>query len=95
MLLAPMPPAGVAQLAEHNVANVVVVGSNPITRSLLWFFALFIWLVFPAGKFLDREWHWVSARQILADWNEPTLAQFTSLAHATNLRYEEMVRSHS
>ena len=25
--------AGVAQLAEHNVANVVVVGSNPITRS--------------------------------------------------------------
>ena len=29
--------AGVAQLAEHNVANVVVVGSNPITRSfLLW-----------------------------------------------------------
>ena len=26
-------PAGVAQLAEHNVANVVVVGSNPITRS--------------------------------------------------------------
>ena len=29
--------AGVAQLAEHNVANVVVVGSNPITRS--WRFA--------------------------------------------------------
>ena len=27
--------AGVAQLAEHNVANVVVVGSNPITRSFL------------------------------------------------------------
>ncbi len=27
--------AGVAQLAEHNVANVVVVGSNPITRSLV------------------------------------------------------------
>ena len=27
--------AGVAQLAEHNVANVVVVGSNPITRSNL------------------------------------------------------------
>ena len=27
------PIAGVAQLAEHNVANVVVVGSNPITRS--------------------------------------------------------------
>ena len=26
-------PAGVAQLAEHDVANVVVVGSNPITRS--------------------------------------------------------------
>ena len=26
--------AGVAQLVEHNVANVVVVGSNPITRSL-------------------------------------------------------------
>jgi hypothetical protein len=25
--------AGVAQLAEHNVANVVVVGPNPITRS--------------------------------------------------------------
>ena len=29
--------AGVAQLAEHNVANVVVVGSNPITRSFLLF----------------------------------------------------------
>ncbi len=28
-----MANAGVAQLAEHNVANVVVVGSNPITRS--------------------------------------------------------------
>jgi trigger factor len=27
--------AGVAQLAEHNVANVVVVGSNPITRSFV------------------------------------------------------------
>ena len=27
--------AGVAQLAEHDVANVVVVGSNPITRSFL------------------------------------------------------------
>lgn len=27
--------AGVAQLVEHNVANVVVVGSNPITRSIL------------------------------------------------------------
>ena len=27
------PNAGVAQLVEHNVANVVVVGSNPITRS--------------------------------------------------------------
>ena len=27
-------PAGVAQLVEHNVANVVVVGSNPIARSL-------------------------------------------------------------
>ena len=26
-------PAGVAQLVEHDVANVVVVGSNPITRS--------------------------------------------------------------
>jgi hypothetical protein len=25
--------AGVAQLVEHNVANVVVVGSIPITRS--------------------------------------------------------------
>ncbi len=25
--------AGVAQLVEHNVANVVVVGSNPIARS--------------------------------------------------------------
>jgi hypothetical protein len=25
--------AGVAQLVEHDVANVVVVGSNPITRS--------------------------------------------------------------
>ena len=24
--------AGVAQLVEHHVANVVVVGSNPITR---------------------------------------------------------------
>jgi hypothetical protein len=29
--------AGVAQLAEHNVANVVVVGSNPITRSYVHF----------------------------------------------------------
>jgi hypothetical protein len=28
-----LPIAGVAQLVEHNVANVVVVGSNPITRS--------------------------------------------------------------
>ena len=27
--------AGVAQLAEHNVANVVVVGSTPITRSYM------------------------------------------------------------
>ena len=27
--------AGVAQLVEHNVANVVVVGSNPITRFVL------------------------------------------------------------
>jgi hypothetical protein len=26
--------AGVAQLVEHNVANVVVDGSNPFTRSL-------------------------------------------------------------
>ncbi len=26
--------AGVAQLVEHNVANVVVVGSRPITRSI-------------------------------------------------------------
>lgn len=26
--------AGVAQLVEHDVANVVVVGSNPIARSL-------------------------------------------------------------
>ncbi len=26
--------AGVAQLVEHNVANVVVVGSSPITRSI-------------------------------------------------------------
>ena len=29
----PIRTAGVAQLVEHNVANVVVVGSNPITRS--------------------------------------------------------------
>ena len=28
--------AGVAQLVEHNVANVVVVGSNPITRFVGW-----------------------------------------------------------
>ena len=28
--------AGVAQLVEHNVANVVVVGSRPITRSKLY-----------------------------------------------------------
>lgn len=27
--------AGVAQLVEHNVANVVVEGSNPFTRSFL------------------------------------------------------------
>jgi trigger factor len=32
-----MSNAGVAQLAEHNVANVVVVGSNPITRSVYLF----------------------------------------------------------
>jgi hypothetical protein len=30
---APVQVAGVAQLVEHNVANVVVVGSNPIARS--------------------------------------------------------------
>ena len=30
----PVRNAGVAQLVEHDVANVVVVGSNPITRSL-------------------------------------------------------------
>ena len=29
----PAVRAGVAQLVEHDVANVVVVGSNPITRS--------------------------------------------------------------
>lgn len=29
----PPSPAAVAQLVEHNVANVVVVGSNPISRS--------------------------------------------------------------
>jgi hypothetical protein len=29
--------AGVAQLVEHHVANVVVVGSNPITRSIFVF----------------------------------------------------------
>ena len=29
----PVRNAGVAQLVEHDVANVVVVGSNPITRS--------------------------------------------------------------
>jgi hypothetical protein len=29
--------AGVAQLVEHDVANVVVVGSNPITRSPQYF----------------------------------------------------------
>jgi hypothetical protein len=29
----PCRSAGVAQLVEHHVANVVVVGSNPITRS--------------------------------------------------------------
>jgi len=28
------PIAGVAQLVEHDVANVVVVGSSPITRFL-------------------------------------------------------------
>ena len=28
-------PAAVAQLVEHHVANVIVVGSNPISRSLL------------------------------------------------------------
>ena len=26
--------AGVAQLVEHHVANVIVVGSSPITRSI-------------------------------------------------------------
>ena len=29
-----MSHAAVAQLAEHHVANVIVVGSNPISRSL-------------------------------------------------------------
>ena len=35
--LAPLdtPQAGVAQLVEHDVANVVVVGSNPIARSII------------------------------------------------------------
>ncbi len=36
--------AGVAQLVEHNVANVVVVGSNPITRSS---FALIVRFFYP------------------------------------------------
>ena len=30
----PIGSAGVAQLVEHHVANVIVVGSNPITRFL-------------------------------------------------------------
>ena len=29
-----MSRAGVAQLVEHHVANVIVVGSSPITRSI-------------------------------------------------------------
>ena len=37
--------AGVAQLAEHNVANVVVVGSNPITRSFFWIGSQFLLLL--------------------------------------------------
>ena len=31
--------ASVAQLVEHHVANVIVAGSNPVTRSI--FFAFF------------------------------------------------------
>ncbi len=30
--------AGVAQLVEHHVANVIVVGSSPITRSIFIFY---------------------------------------------------------
>ena len=38
--------AGVAQLAEHSVANAVVVGSIPITRSILIFY-----LKYPVFKY--------------------------------------------
>ena len=31
----PAPVAGIAQLVEHHVANVIVVGSRPSTRSSL------------------------------------------------------------
>ena len=34
--------AGVAQWLERHVANVNVVGSNPITRSLSYFFSLLV-----------------------------------------------------
>ncbi len=40
--------AGVAQLVEHHVANVVVVGSNPITRSS------FKWGIGPGTRIDDR-----------------------------------------
>ena len=46
--------AGVAQLVEHDVANVVVVGSNPITRSLF-FFALRRLLVSSRASAIPTE----------------------------------------
>ena len=36
-ILATLSTAGVAQLVEHHVANVIVDGSNPFTRSILRF----------------------------------------------------------
>ena len=52
-------PAAVAQLAEHHVANVIVVGSNPISRSLL----LQTAIALPLRIAADRS-SWVSFRRI-------------------------------
>ncbi len=41
--------AGVAQLAEHNVANVVVEGSNPFARSLIRVSRFWTWVSFEAA----------------------------------------------
>ena len=46
--------AGVAQLVEHDVANVVVVGSNPITRSPVRSFPWAKRQAFPKHAFAEQ-----------------------------------------